>query len=72
MHSADPVRMTYENLVALPDDGLRHELIDGVHYVSPSPALPPPPRPPLLARSSEMLFDSISPSRRPPDRIGRV
>ena len=33
------VRMTYDDLAALPDDGLRHELIDGVHFVTPSPAL---------------------------------
>ncbi|OFW20666.1 MAG: hypothetical protein A3G21_22170 [Acidobacteria bacterium RIFCSPLOWO2_12_FULL_66_21] len=31
------VRMTYDDLLALPDDGLRHELIDGEHFVSPSP-----------------------------------
>jgi Uma2 family endonuclease len=29
--------MTYDDLLALPDDGLRHELIDGEHVVSPSP-----------------------------------
>lgn len=28
---------TYRDLVALPDDGLRHELLDGEHVVSPSP-----------------------------------
>jgi Uma2 family endonuclease len=28
---------TYRDLVALPDDQLRHELIDGEHFVSPSP-----------------------------------
>ena len=28
---------TYSDLVALPDDHLRHELIDGEHFVSPSP-----------------------------------
>jgi Uma2 family endonuclease len=33
----DRVRMTYDDLLALPDDGLRHELIDGEHIVSPSP-----------------------------------
>lgn len=32
-------RLTYEDLLALPDDGLRHELIDGEHYVSPAPSL---------------------------------
>jgi Uma2 family endonuclease len=30
---------TYSALVALPDDQLRHELIDGEHFVSPSPTL---------------------------------
>jgi Uma2 family endonuclease len=31
------VRMTVDDLRRLPDDGLRHELIDGEHYVSPAP-----------------------------------
>ena len=30
-------KMTYEDLLLLPDDGMRHELIDGEHFVSPSP-----------------------------------
>jgi Uma2 family endonuclease len=30
-------RLTYADLIALPDDGMRHELIDGEHYVTPSP-----------------------------------
>ena len=30
---------TYSDLVALPEDQLRHELIDGEHFVSPSPTL---------------------------------
>jgi Uma2 family endonuclease len=30
-------RLTYDDLVRMPDDGLRHEIIDGVHYVTPSP-----------------------------------
>lgn len=30
-------RLTYDDFVRFPDDGLRHELIDGVHYVTPSP-----------------------------------
>jgi Uma2 family endonuclease len=33
-------RLTYDDLLAMPDDGLRHEIIDGVLYVSPSPATP--------------------------------
>jgi Uma2 family endonuclease len=30
--------MTYEDLLALPDDGMRHELIDGEHFVTPAPS----------------------------------
>jgi Uma2 family endonuclease len=30
-------KLTYRDFVKFPDDGKRHELIDGVHYVSPSP-----------------------------------
>ena len=30
-------RWTYRDLVALPDDCLRHELLDGEHVVTPSP-----------------------------------
>jgi Uma2 family endonuclease len=39
MSSAQPARRawTYGNLAALPDDHLRHELIDGEHVVTPSP-----------------------------------
>jgi Uma2 family endonuclease len=39
MSSVEPARhaWTYGDLVALPDDRLRHELIDGEHVVSPSP-----------------------------------
>lgn len=33
------MRLTYEDFVRIPDDGMRHEIIDGVHYVTPSPAL---------------------------------
>jgi Uma2 family endonuclease len=35
-HGAAP-KMTYDDFMHLPDDGLRHELIDGVHYVAPAP-----------------------------------
>ena len=31
-------RLTYADYVQFPDDGLRHEIIDGEHYVTPSPA----------------------------------
>jgi Uma2 family endonuclease len=30
-------RLTYDDFVHIPDDGNRHEIIDGVHYVTPSP-----------------------------------
>ena len=30
-------RLTYDDFVLFPDDGMRHELIDGVHYVTPCP-----------------------------------
>ncbi len=31
---------TIEDLLALPDDGLRHELLDGEHVVTPAPSPP--------------------------------
>jgi len=34
---SSPVRLTYDDLCRLPDDGMRHELIDGEHYMTPSP-----------------------------------
>lgn len=38
--SADPdLRLTYDDFLLFPDDGKRHELIDGEHYVTPSPSL---------------------------------
>ena len=30
-------RLTYEDFLRFPDDGLRHEIIDGAHYMTPSP-----------------------------------
>ena len=32
-------RLTYDDLARMADDGMRHEIIDGVHYVTPSPVL---------------------------------
>ena len=38
MTPTDPgVKLTYDDFVQFPDDGRRHELIDGEHYVTPSP-----------------------------------
>ena len=42
MHAATPAadtRLTYDDFLLFPEDGKRHELIDGVHYVAPSPRL---------------------------------
>jgi Uma2 family endonuclease len=35
--SAPTVKLTYDDFVRFPDDGRRHELIDGEHFVTPSP-----------------------------------
>ena len=35
--SGPGVKLTYDDFVLFPDDGKRHELIDGEHYVTPSP-----------------------------------
>jgi Uma2 family endonuclease len=32
-------RLTYDDFLRFPDDGMRHELIGGEHYVTPSPTL---------------------------------
>jgi Uma2 family endonuclease len=41
MESSEPRddRLTYDDFVLFPDDGMRHEIIDGEHYVTPSPNL---------------------------------
>jgi len=33
------IKLTYEDYAAIPDDGRRHEIIDGEHYVNPAPNL---------------------------------
>jgi len=39
MRPAGPgVKLTYDDFLLFPDDGQRHELIDGEHYVTPSPS----------------------------------
>ena len=37
--SAARVKLTYDDFMLFPDDGKRHELIDGEQYVTPSPNL---------------------------------
>ena len=34
---ATGMKLTYDDFLLFPDDGKRHELIDGEHYVTPSP-----------------------------------
>ena len=38
--TAPGVKLTYDDYLLFPDDGQRHELIDGEHYVTPTPLLP--------------------------------
>ena len=35
--STPGLKLTYDDFVHFPDDGKRHELIDGEHFVTPSP-----------------------------------
>ena len=35
-----PRKLTYEDYALIPEDGKRHEIIDGEHYVSPAPFVP--------------------------------
>jgi Uma2 family endonuclease len=37
MRAESRAKLTYDDFVLFPDDGMRHELIDGEHYVTPSP-----------------------------------
>ena len=37
MQPTPGVKLTYDDFLLFPDDGQRHELIDGEHYVTPSP-----------------------------------
>ena len=37
MRTTPGVKLTYDDFLLFPDDGKRHELIDGEHYVTPSP-----------------------------------
>lgn len=39
MTRTSPTKLTYDDFLSFPDDGLRHELIDGAHYVTPAPSI---------------------------------
>jgi Uma2 family endonuclease len=47
---------TIEELLALPEDGFRHELLDGEHVVTPAPALP---HQDILMRLIERFLPSV-------------
>ena len=48
------VKLTYDDFVLFPDDGKRHELIDGEHYVTASPNTR---HQQILARLHLMIFE---------------
>jgi Uma2 family endonuclease len=52
MPATYPPVTTIEDLLALPEDGLRHELLDGVHVVTPAPNL-------LHQRAIRFLWDHL-------------
>ena len=49
-------KLTYEDFLNFPDDGRRHELIDGEHYVSPSPNTR---HQRLVARLFDAIYDHL-------------
>ena len=49
------LKLTYDDFVLFPDDGKRHELIDGEHYVTPSPHLKVKVGSPSTRRRDEKL-----------------
>jgi Uma2 family endonuclease len=61
---AEPIRLTYEDFCALPEDGRRYEIIDGDLYMSPSPV---PLHQRVVLNLGAMLRDHV---RR--NRLGQV
>lgn len=49
-------KLTYEDFLNFPDDGRRHELIDGDHYVTPSPNTR---HQRLVARLFDAIYDHL-------------
>lgn len=39
MTNQSATRLTYDDYLRFPDDGLRHEIIEGAHYVTPTPVI---------------------------------
>lgn len=48
-------KLTYDDYVLIPEDGLRHEILDGEHYVSPAPR----PRHQVVAASLNRKLDQF-------------
>jgi Uma2 family endonuclease len=59
-----PRKLTYDDYVLIPEDGQRHEILDGEHYVSPAPFM----RHQDVAAN---LFDELSPFVRK-HRLGKI
>ena len=38
LKNSSSIKMGYREYCAIPDDGRRHEIVDGVHYVNPAPS----------------------------------
>jgi len=53
---ASPTKLTYDHLILFPDDGNRHEIIDGKHYMN---AAPIPYHQQLSSRLHVQLFHAI-------------
>jgi Uma2 family endonuclease len=52
-------RFTYDDFLLFPDDGKRHEIIDGEHYVTPSPNLRHQVQHPGTGRAFLAPFDVV-------------
>lgn len=61
---APGTRLTYEDLLRLPEDGLRHELLAGEHVVTPAPS----PRHQTVLANLNRILDGFVRER----RLGRV
>ena len=54
--SASPVKLTYDEYALIPNDGNRHEIVDGWHYMNAAPN----PRHQVIAKFlSYMLYEQI-------------
>lgn len=64
MEAKSTVKLTHADYLLFPDDGQRHELLDGEHYVTAAPRL-------RHQRISQNLSDALSPFARQ-HRLGSV